>query len=54
MQYELNEAQAAFRSEVETFLAENLPADVARKVRRGEPLGKDALGAWTKPMESRQ
>ena len=53
MQYELNEAQAAFRSEVETFLAENLPADVARKVRRGEPLGKDALGAWTKTLNAR-
>lgn len=31
MRYQLTQAQQAFKSEVETFLAEHLPGDLAEK-----------------------
>ena len=53
MQFELNEEERAFKEEVETFLAERLPRDVATKVRRGAGVTKEELGAWTKELNAR-
>ena len=35
MRYDLTPEQAAFKDEVETFLREHLPEQVAAKVKRG-------------------
>ena len=53
MQYQLTEEQQAFKSEVDQFLAENLPADLARKVRLGAGVSKDELRDWTRTLNAR-
>ncbi len=40
--------EQAFRSEVRAFLAHNLPADIADKVRLGRRLAKDDHQRWHK------
>ena len=50
MQAELTDELLAFQSEVEGFLARELPAELANKVRNGAPVGKESLGEWTKRL----
>ena len=38
--------ERAFQSEVQTFLADNLPDDIAAKVRLGDGLTKDMMDLW--------
>lgn len=47
------EADVAFREEVTRFVAENLPADIARKVDINAPLGKDDYTRWQKILHRR-
>lgn len=53
MQLQLSAAQRSFREEVREFLAANLPAEIAEKVRFGRGVGKDELGAWTRVLNGR-
>jgi alkylation response protein AidB-like acyl-CoA dehydrogenase len=53
MRYQLTPEQQAFQQEVEGFLAENLPQDLADRVRCGAGVPKDALGAWTRTLNAR-
>jgi alkylation response protein AidB-like acyl-CoA dehydrogenase len=53
MQYQLTVEQEKFKAEVEAFLAAELPADVASKVRRGMGVSKAELGAWTKVLNAK-
>ena len=53
MQIELSHEERAFQDEVETFLAEHLPREVAAKVKRGAGVSKAELGAWTKQLNAR-
>jgi len=49
----LTPAQTAFRDEVRTFLAAELPADISDRVRRGESTSKDNLVSWTRILNAR-
>ena len=53
MRYELGADDQAFKDEVETFLAESLPTDIAAKVKRGAGVSKAELGAWTKVLNAK-
>jgi len=53
MQYQLTAEQQAFQHEVESFLAAELPEDLADKVRCGAGVSKQELGAWTKTLNAR-
>jgi len=53
VQLQLSAAQRSFREEVREFLAANLPAEIAEKVRFGRGVGKDELGAWTRVLNGR-
>jgi alkylation response protein AidB-like acyl-CoA dehydrogenase len=52
MQIQLTDEQRAFKQEIETFLAENLPAELSRRVRLGAGVSKADLGAWTKVLNA--
>ena len=47
MRFDLTTEQQAFKDEVEAFLAEQLPASVAAKVKRGAGVSKEDLTQWT-------
>ncbi len=53
MRYQLNDEQAAFKSEVEAFLAAELPAEIAGKVRSGAGVNKAELADWTRTLNAR-
>lgn len=53
MQYQLTAEQAAFKSEVEIYLAAELPEAVADKVKRGEGVSKAELTEWTRKLNQR-
>ena len=46
MDLNFSDQERAFQSEVQTFLAENLPDDIAAKVRLGDGLTKDMMDLW--------
>ena len=50
MQLALNTQQARFRDEVASFLASELPADIAEKVRLNRGVGKDDVARWTQVL----
>jgi len=51
MQIGLNAAQRAFRDEVRSFLAAQLPAPMRERVRLGRSVGKEDLIAWTRILD---
>jgi alkylation response protein AidB-like acyl-CoA dehydrogenase len=53
MRFDLTTEQQAFRQEVEVFLAEHLPADVAAKVKRGAGVSKEELTQWTRILNAK-
>lgn len=53
MQYALTPEQAAFKEEVETFLASALPQELAEKVKRGAGVSRSELGDWTKVLNQK-
>lgn len=46
MDLNFSDQERAFQSEVQAFLAENLPDDIAAKVRLGDGLTKDMMDLW--------
>ena len=46
MDLNFTDQERAFQSEVQTFLADNLPDDIAAKVRLGDGLTKDMMDLW--------
>ena len=46
MDLNFSDQERAFQSEVQTFLADNLPDDIAAKVRLGDGLTKDMMDLW--------
>ena len=48
MRFQFSAEQLAFQQQVEAFLAENLPATTAAKVRNGASVSKAELTAWTR------
>ena len=53
MRYDLTPQQAMFKDEVETFLAEHLPAQVAAKVKCGAGVTKEELTHWTRTLNAK-
>ena len=53
MRFDLTTEQQAFQQEVEVFLAEHLPADVAAKVKRGAGVSKEELTQWTRILNAK-
>lgn len=53
VQYQLNEEQQAFKAEVSDFVAANLPAAVAAKVKRGEGASPAEVVAWNRALDER-
>ena len=53
MDLAFSEEDLAFREEVRAFVAENLPADVSEKVRRGQAVGKDDIQRWQRILYDR-
>ena len=53
MKSDLTTQQAAFRDEVKAFLADKLPADLARRVKLGMSVGKEDLISWTRTLNDR-
>jgi len=45
--------ERAFRDEVRTFIAQQLPDDVRRKIQAGDPLGKDDHVRWHRILYAR-
>ena len=43
----------AFQGEVRRFVADNLPPEIATRVRRGDHLTKDDMGAWNRILADR-
>jgi alkylation response protein AidB-like acyl-CoA dehydrogenase len=52
MQLQLTPAQYRFRDDVRAFLGSQLPAPLANKVKRGAPVGKQALVDWTRTLNA--
>ena len=46
MDLNFSDQERAFQSEVQSFLAKNLPEDIAAKVRLGDGLTKDMMDLW--------
>ena len=53
MRFDLTTEQQAFKDEVEAFLAEQLPASVAAKVKRGAGGSKEELTQWTRTLNAK-
>ncbi|MCE8514024.1 acyl-CoA dehydrogenase family protein [Ruegeria pomeroyi] len=53
MDLNYSDEEQAFRAEVRAFLAENLPAEVSDKVRRGISLGKEGHEKWHATLNAR-
>ena len=50
MDMQFRAEELAFRDEVRKFIRDNLPDDLAEKVRRGLHLGKDDYVYWQKKL----
>lgn len=46
MDLNFSSQERAFQSEIQSFLADNLPDDIAKKVRLGDGLTKDMMDLW--------
>ncbi len=53
MDLSFNADEHAFREEVRDFARNNLPDDIALKLRLGRPLGRDDLVGWQKILDGR-
>lgn len=53
MRYQLNQQQQIFKDEVEAFLRDNLPQDLADKVKCGASVSKPELTAWTRVLNDK-
>ena len=53
MRYDLTPDQTAFKDEVESFLREHLPVEVAAKVKRGAGVSKEELTHWTRTLNAK-
>ena len=53
MRYDLTPEQTAFKDEVESFLREHLPVEVAAKVKRGAGVSKEELTHWTRTLNAK-
>ena len=53
MRFDLTPEQLVFKEEVETFLARNLPPEVAAKVKRGASVSKEELTQWTRTLNAK-
>jgi alkylation response protein AidB-like acyl-CoA dehydrogenase len=53
MRFDLTTEQQAFKDEVDAFLAEQLPASVAAKVKRGAGVSKEELTQWTRTLNAK-
>ena len=53
MRFDLTTEQQAFKDEVEAFLAEQLPASVVAKVKRGAGVSKEELTQWTRTLNAK-
>ena len=53
MRYQLTAELQAFKQEVEDFLSQNLPADMAAAVKRGAAVSKEDLTSWTRILNER-
>ena len=53
MRYGLTPEQTAFKDEVESFLCEHLPVEVAAKVKRGAGVSKEELTHWTRTLNTK-
>ena len=53
MELGLSEPDEAFRQEVRAFIAENLPADIKRKVETGRRLDRQDYVVWQKILHAR-
>ncbi len=53
MRFDLTPEQRVFKEEVETFLARNLPPEVAAKVKRGASVSKKELTQWTRTLNAK-
>ena len=53
MELRLSEPDEAFRQEVRAFIAENLPADIKRKVETGRRLDRQDYVIWQKILHAR-
>jgi alkylation response protein AidB-like acyl-CoA dehydrogenase len=53
MRYDLTPEQTAFKDEVESFLRERLPVEVAAKVKRGAGGSKEELTHWTRTLNAK-
>jgi alkylation response protein AidB-like acyl-CoA dehydrogenase len=53
MHSQLSAQQRAFVDEVETFLRARLPPDLAERVKRGRPVPRTDLAAWTRALDER-
>lgn len=50
MDMSFSAADEAFRAEVRTFVKENLPADIARKVAEGVEMTRDDMSRWMRTL----
>ena len=50
MRYQFSAEQLQFQQQVEDFLADNLSAEVAAKVRNGASVSKEELTHWTRVL----
>jgi alkylation response protein AidB-like acyl-CoA dehydrogenase len=53
MQIALTPEQAAFEQEVRDFLAAALPEEISRRVKLGQAVDKEMLGAWTRILNEK-
>jgi alkylation response protein AidB-like acyl-CoA dehydrogenase len=53
MDFTYDEADRKFRQEVREFIAKTLPAEMARRVRRGYHLHQEDIRAWTASMHKK-
>lgn len=52
MRFQLQPEDQAFQESVRTFLASNLPAELASKVKNNQGVGKAALAEWTRSLNA--
>ena len=53
MRYDLTLEQKAFKDEVESFVREHLPVEIAAKVKRGAGVSKEELTHWTRTLNAK-
>ena len=53
MRISLSDQQARFRDDIRSFLATELPTDIAEKVRLNRGVGKEDVARWTKILNCR-